>query len=114
MPHSPYLIKYTVDYGKFTPDDIKNRRNQGLTGKMVVISLVEQPDGSCSLDWTSYNGNLMRPMDNFEVYVAWIKMAESLAQKPDLDDGTRMFIKQVYDTWHELVHGPRVNLEVKH
>lgn len=94
-----YPIRYTVQFGDFLKEDIAD--DQGLTHSLIIVSCIEQHDGSYSQTWHTYDGKTQKSMKHDDVFKAWILMAPSLAIKDDLSPIKRDFVRTVFETFRQ-------------
>lgn len=99
----PYSIKFTIEYGNFARDAVKDIPHAGLTQDLLMISCITQPNGSYTQNWATYDGLTQKPLPHDDVFKAWIMMAAKLREKTDLHDFGRMLCHNVFEAWAEAM-----------
>lgn len=95
-----YKIKYTIERGEFTPEDIKNQ-DAGLSDSVLFCSVVLPEDGSRSEQFVSYDGATTEGWTADDMFKSWVGLAYGLSKDPRLGDPRRALCKEVF----ELVRG---------
>jgi hypothetical protein len=92
---SEYGIKYKIEKGTFSPDQLK-AEDAGGTDELLWASIINGPDGSLSVQWASTD-NQGKPLSMKRIFQAWAMLAANLGESDDLPFEFRDTAKSVHE-----------------
>lgn len=92
-----FPIKYKVDFGIHTTEEVKEAGASGCD-EMMICSLVRFPDGKGSIVWHSTNGKPNETMRSSTMFSAWLALAAKISQCEDLNNAQREAVLNAINT----------------
>lgn len=97
MSKHKYPIRYMVQFGDFTAEEVKE---QGFAScdQMMICSVVKFEDGKGSIAWHSTRGVPHEQIDPVTAFKAWVALAAKILNSGDLNNLHREILLNVVNS----------------
>lgn len=100
MKDKKYKLKYSVEAGEFTADELAESKLGGCDA-LFYASVNYEPDGLVNVDMLSVDGRTLKEMDVNEMFKTWIILGQILSDRQDLSLNRRKICAKPLENFRE-------------
>ncbi len=92
-----YTIKYKIEAGLFSKQEVADEENIGLCDAIIVHSLIFHEDGVRSEVLLSCDGKTKEELSDDQLFKSWVIMSLNLSNSKTLGENRKELCRSVYE-----------------
>lgn len=105
MESRKYKIKYKMEFGEFTAEELKKEKDIGACDEILVCSKLAIKDGAASYLFLHRKGHKDVEMDATDLFKIWSMLSAEILQRDDVINWHREILAESFDKVRKKITG---------